>query len=111
MAHSSAAKNAEAERKIAFARRSSRFSRSSSASRIASLVVMPGRSPASTSDSAHPAAQGLGVDPELLTYPLARTRPHRRVLLRVEHEPDRPITQFVRILPWRHHRRGSSFQA
>lgn len=36
-------------RRIAFAQRSSRLSRSSSANRAASLVVVPGRSPASTS--------------------------------------------------------------
>jgi hypothetical protein len=40
---------ADALRKIAFARRSSLFSRSSSASLPASLVVIPGRAPASTS--------------------------------------------------------------
>src|SRR5665648_992138 len=46
---SAAAKNADAVRKISFARRSSRFSRSSSATRCASAVVVPARSPASTS--------------------------------------------------------------
>ena len=46
---SSAAKKADALRKIALARRSSRTSRSSSAKRWASLVVVPGRSPASIS--------------------------------------------------------------
>src|SRR5690625_640099 len=46
---SSAAKKAEADRRIAFARRSSRTSFSSSASRLASLVVVPGRCPPSIS--------------------------------------------------------------
>jgi hypothetical protein len=46
---SSAAKKADALRKVAFERRSSRTSRSSSARRCASDVVVPGRSPASTS--------------------------------------------------------------
>src|SRR4051794_7824039 len=46
---SSAAKKADALFKIAFARRSSRFSRSRSASRVASSVVVPGRWPWSTS--------------------------------------------------------------
>jgi hypothetical protein len=46
---SSAAKKAEADLKIEFARRSSRFSRSSSAIRCPSLVVVPNRDPASTS--------------------------------------------------------------
>src|SRR5699024_4035812 len=46
---SSAAKKAEADLKIALARRSSRTSFSSSASRSASLVVVPGRWPSSIS--------------------------------------------------------------
>ena len=49
---SSAAKKADALFKIAFARRSSRTSRSSSASRVASSVVVPGRRPVSISSSA-----------------------------------------------------------
>src|SRR4051795_5722774 len=46
---SSAAKKADALFRIAFARRSSRFSRSSAAIRSASLVVVPGRAPSSIS--------------------------------------------------------------
>jgi DNA-binding CsgD family transcriptional regulator len=46
---SSAAKKADADRKIAFARRSSRLSRSNCMIFSASLVLVPGRSPASTS--------------------------------------------------------------
>jgi len=46
---SSAAKKADADRKIAFARRSSRTSRSNCAIFSASLVLVPGRAPASTS--------------------------------------------------------------
>src|SRR5690606_19731766 len=42
-------KNADAVRKISFARRNSRTSRSSSVIRVCSAVVVPGRSPASTS--------------------------------------------------------------
>jgi hypothetical protein len=45
---SSAAKKAEAVRRIEFARRNSRFSRSSSVSLAESPVVVPGRAPAST---------------------------------------------------------------
>ena len=45
----SAAKKAEACLRIVFARRSSRFSRSNCAIRSASLVVVPGRTPPSTS--------------------------------------------------------------
>jgi hypothetical protein len=45
---SSAAKKAEAVFRIAFARRSSRFSRSSSTSRARSSVVSPGALPVST---------------------------------------------------------------
>src|SRR5664280_2694986 len=46
---SAAAKKTDADSRIAFARRSSRTSRSSSPSRAASAVVVPGRAPASTS--------------------------------------------------------------
>ena len=46
---SSAAKKADADRRIAFVRRHSRFSRSSCANRCASEVVAPGRVPTSTS--------------------------------------------------------------
>jgi hypothetical protein len=46
---SSLAKKALAALRISFARRSSRFSRSSSAIRCASSVLVPGRRPASTS--------------------------------------------------------------
>ena len=46
---SAAAKKVDAERRIAFARRSSRTSRSSSPSRAASAAVVPGRASASTS--------------------------------------------------------------
>ncbi|OHV28898.1 hypothetical protein BBK14_17330 [Parafrankia soli] len=49
MAHSSAAKKADADFRISFARRSSRFSRSSSASRAATSVGTPAFVPASTS--------------------------------------------------------------
>jgi hypothetical protein len=42
-----------------FARRSSRFSRSSSCSRLRSSLVRPGRAPASTLSPHHPLAQGL----------------------------------------------------
>src|SRR5690606_34508615 len=45
---SAAAKNADAVRKISFARRNPRTSRSSSVIRVRSAVVGPGRSPAST---------------------------------------------------------------
>src|SRR5664279_4152314 len=46
---SAAAKKTDADSRIAFARRSSRTSRSSSPSRAAAAVVVPGRAPASTS--------------------------------------------------------------
>ncbi len=48
------------------ARRSSRFSGSSSAIRARSSLGTPGRCPSSTSASLTPVAQRLGVDPELL---------------------------------------------
>jgi hypothetical protein len=49
VAHSSAAKKDAADLRIWFARRSSRFSCSRAARRSASLLVVPGRSPASVS--------------------------------------------------------------
>jgi len=48
---SAAAKNAEAVFRISLARRSSRFSRSSSAMRFASSVVVPGRTPPGTAST------------------------------------------------------------
>jgi hypothetical protein len=54
---SSAAKKLAADLRIWFARRSSRFSRSNCASRSASLVAVPGRSPASISARFDPTPQ------------------------------------------------------
>src|SRR5712691_661818 len=63
---SSRAKKAEAVFKISLARRSSRFSFSSSTIRCRSAVVTPGRSPWSTSAFlTPPVPQCLGADPKL----------------------------------------------
>ena len=56
MAHSSAAKKADADFRIAFARRNSRTSRSNSATRAAVSVEIPGRSPESISSRYNAAA-------------------------------------------------------
>ncbi|GGC18428.1 hypothetical protein GCM10010972_34600 [Cellulomonas carbonis] len=72
-----AAKDADAVRRISFARRSSRFSRSGSAigDRRASSLLHPGRSSVSSSAWVTEFAHGLGVDPQLLGDPGQRSRP------------------------------------
>lgn len=75
VAHNSAAKKLAADLKIWFARRSSRFSRSSRATRSASLDVVPGRSPASISARLPQAADRAGRHPGLRQDP---PRPGRR---------------------------------
>ena len=88
---SACAKNAEAFRRISFARLSSRFSRSSVVSRSRSSVVRPGRRPVVTLRLAHPMAQRLGRAADLLGHRPNR-RPLRLVLvLVVKHQPNRPF--------------------
>src|SRR5664280_2786599 len=55
----------------------------------------------------HPTAQRLRVDPQLLTDPPARAGTRRRVLPGVQRHPDRPLPQFLRVLPRCHHRCSS----
>src|SRR5450759_4458824 len=55
----------------------------------------------------HPTAQHLRVDPQLLTDPPARAGTRRRVLTGVQRHPDRPLPQFLRVLPRCHHRCSS----
>jgi hypothetical protein len=74
---SSAAKKAEAVFKIAFARRSSRFSRSNSTSRRRSSLETPGQVASVDLGLLHPAAQRIPVDTQLLTDPTTRAG-HRR---------------------------------
>ena len=101
---SSVAKKAEAEadRKIAFARRSLRISRSKL--RDPRGVGRGGARPLADVDLdlGHSAPQHLGADSQLLPDPAARLCVGHRVLLRVEHHPHRPVTQLVGLLPRRH---------
>ena len=99
---SAAAKKADAVFKISFARRSSRFSRSSSAIRCASSVVVPGRLPSSTSACRTQTRNVSGMHAELVSDPLDRSA-RRRVLPCVDRHPGRPLTQLVAVLPWCSH--------
>ena len=96
---SSAAKNADADFKIAFARRSSRSSRTSAAIRSASPVEVPGRWPASTSACWTNPPQRLVVDPALVADPCDRTTALPRLLARLEHQLHSPLTKLRRVLP------------
>ncbi len=103
VAHNSAAKKLAADLKIWFARRSSRFSRSSRATRSASLDVVPGRSPASISarlpgmrcSVREMLTQLAGIGESVLTYPSTGGRPKaRRMLTETTPEQDRLATVF-----------------
>lgn len=95
----STAKRAAAERGIAFARRGSRTSCSSSANRAASVVVVHGAAIVDLS-ALDPAAQRLGVDSELVGDAPTCTARRARILLRVEHEPDRTLAKLLAVPPW-----------
>jgi hypothetical protein len=87
---SSRAKKADAALRISLARRSSRFSRSSSANRCASSVDVPGRWPVSTR-LPDPIAKCLPIDPQLGRDRRDRTRPAPRLTLNLKHHPNRPV--------------------
>lgn len=68
------AKKADAWRRIVFTRRSSRFSRSSSASRLASLLDAPGRRPPSISAYPTQVLNASGCTAQLVGHPPDRSR-------------------------------------
>jgi hypothetical protein len=86
---------ADALFKMAFARRCSWNSRSSSAIRCRSSVAVPGLRPASTSAWLTEFRSLSGIDPELLTDPGQRARPLPGHLTHLEHHPHGPLTQLV----------------
>ena len=98
------AKYADALRRISFARRSSRFSRSSSLSRCRSLLVSPARTPRSHVIPAkagialaHPLAQRLRRAPELRRHRGDR-RPLRIMFtLMLQHQPHCPLPDLRRV--------------
>src|SRR5450756_1564057 len=63
--------------------------------------------PASISAWVTQPRQRLRVDPQLLTDPPACAGTRRRVLTGVRRHPDRPLPQFLRVLPRCHHRCSS----
>ena len=95
---SSAAKKAEADFKMALARRSSKFSRSSCLIRSASSVVVPGRSPRSTSARRTQLRRVSGLTPQLVGHLLDRTLPLARLSSHIKHQTNRAVTQLLRIL-------------
>ena len=96
---SSAAKKALAVRKIAFARRSSAFSRSSW--RDPGRIPARGPWPLAGIDLGllDPAAQRVAVDTQLLADPPARRRDAARLVRDVQDQADRPLPHLIRILP------------
>ncbi len=94
---SSAAKKAAEVFKMWLARRSSRTSRSSSASRCASLVVVPG--PRRRSQPAEPSCATSPDAFRAARQPERRALLRRRVLPELHCHPSGPLTQLVEVLP------------
>jgi hypothetical protein len=101
---SSAPKKAAALLRISLARRSSRFSRSNSATRSRSARGTPGWVPALYLGVDHPAAQRLTVQTQLLTHGGVPAVTHPSRFTPLAHQANRPIPQLIRIHPWSSHR-------
>ena len=95
---SAAAKNALAVRNISLARRSSRFSRSSSAIRP---VLARRPRPVTSVDFGlpDPGPQRLRMHPQLVGYPLNRAPRPRRIPPSLQRHPRCPLPQLLRVLP------------
>jgi len=98
---SSRAKKLDAANKISLARLSSRTSRSSSLTLLASAAGIPGRSPASMAACFTQPAQRVRIDPDPRTDPHHRLIHRQRRLLHpgLRHEPLSTQPQLVGILP------------
>lgn len=84
--------------RIWFARRSSRFSRSRAARRSASLLVVPGRCPASVSAFFTQRTQRLRMNPELIRDSPDRSYRGYRVPAGLDRQPGRTLTQLIGVL-------------
>ncbi|MFJ9760568.1 hypothetical protein [Streptomyces sp. NPDC101149] len=95
---SSAEKRADADFRIAFARRSSLTSRSSSATRAASVLVVPGRLLSSVSACLTQLRQGVGMNVEPVGDAPGRSGPCRGILAGLDTQARRTLAQFLGVL-------------